>query len=503
MKIFRSLTLTAITAMVFAVSIMTSCTKTEIADRKADLLALTSDDAPVTLVFSPASVLKSAGAEVDGDKIVLSKQLERLFSKDKDIKQIADMLASANGVNYNCAVVSGGTEFGCVLFALSDPDKFKSWVKDNGMDVATDSGYTVCYTDGKLQPGIVIDNDIAWVIGTCPDTKGAIKIVESNKERATNNRLAQWKIDCLVKNDINILVNLDKYSEMVSGILAMTMPNLNLPSYYSETCKYSVAGINFDGPSIRFYGEAFDAEGKSTTMLPEGSFEPIPSKALNLVKGSQIVFGFAMPDAFKESLGYFSSQNMSMLGSEDSDYQKTVTNALSILKSMVFGLSVDETASIATFKPTDLSATLAVAYDKTKAEGLAKDWIALAEDSNVKATISNGWKAWKEDSTFIMAPSPLYPDFKLYFTGRDNLALVSTSADISSAKLNDNSSLDNLICYSSVDIKKSHPALTLVNCPFGVEIRFTSTNEKSEGYITLTDCDTPIIETLLNFISRF
>ena len=501
MKLFRPLSLPVLTAFLVVATIVTSCSKSEIADRRADLLAMTPDDAPVTVALSPAAILKSAGAEIKGDGVVLPAQLEKIISKNKDIKHVAEMLTSAKGVDYNTLVIAGGTESGCVLFSLSDEAKFEGWAADNGMEVSNVGAYSVCHTPDSMNPGIVIDsNGIAWFIGSCADPAKAVEIVEANKHRATDNRLAEWKIENNEKNDINILINLEKYSDMISGIIATTMPGFSIPSVYSETCKFSFSDIDFDGPSIRMAGEAFDNDGKQTTVYAEGSFEPIPSKALNLIKDSQIAFGFAIPQPPKEFYVSFFAQDMGQLGTE---YQNTIKSTMNALKSVVFGVSLKEDASIAGFKPTDLSATAAVAYDKSIAESAAADWIALAENSDLKATLTNGWNAWKEDSTFVIAPQPAFPDFKLYITGRDDLAMISTVADIASSDLKDNSSFDKLVAYGSINLKKSHPVLALVNCPFGVEMRFTATDKKAEGYITLTDCDTPVLETLLNFISRF
>lgn len=102
-----------------------------------------------------------------------------------------------------------------------------------------------------------------------------------------------------------------------------------------------------------------------------------------------------------------------------------------------------------------------------------------------------------------MSPVSQFPDFKIYFTGKENVALISTDADIADTKLKSDSSLENLVAYISIDLKKTHPALALVNCPFGVKLYATTTAEKSEGYMTLTDTDGQLLETLINFISRF
>ena len=211
------------------------------------------------------------------------------------------------------------------------------------------------------------------------------------------------------KSDVNLLINLEKYSEMMSGIFAMTMPGFNLPEYYSDRCKYSFSDLDFDGPTVRLFSEAFDAEGKSAPMLGKGTFEPIPSKALNLVKDNQIAFGFAMPAAFKKAFETFTTQGMAGMGSK---YQKTVAATLNTLQSITFGISLDENTSLVGLRPSYISATAAIAYDKDRVEGMANDWIKLAENSDIKASLQNGWKAWREDSTFVMAPLSQYPDFK-------------------------------------------------------------------------------------------
>lgn len=473
--------------------IVTSCSKNA-ADHRGELLALVPDDAPITVAMSPSAILKSAGAEASDRGITLSKELEQLISKDNYVKQFVDLIASAEGIDYNCAVIAGGTEFGSVLFALENPDKFKSWAENNGLDVADEGAYTVCHSKDAMQPGIVIDNNIAWFIGSCPEAAKAVTIVESNKERCKNAPLAEWKINRLSNSDVNVLVNLDTYSAMISSI--MSMSGLSLPQYYSPECKFTAADFNFDGPTLRMNGEAFDEEGKPAAMLAEGSYEPIPVRTLELVKDCQIAFAFTMPDAMKDMFGSLIAQEAAGM---DAEYTKFVTASLNTLKSMTFGASLNENASIATLKPTDITATAAIVYNKTAADSLAKDVIALANDTDIEATLSNGWKAWQEDSTFVIAPVPQFPDFKIHFSGHGDVALVSTDADV---KLSDDTAASDLTGYASINLKKSHPALKLLNTPFGIEIYGATTNMKSEGHITLTDCDTPILETLIKFFSR-
>lgn len=488
--ILSRLTLSAILLLSL---IVTSCSK-NLSDRRGELLALVPDDAPITVALSPAAILKSAGADASDRGITLSKELEQLTSKDNDVKQLVDFITSAEGIDYNCAVIAGGSEFGSVLFALDNPGKFKSWAENNGLDVSDEGAYTVCHSKDAMKPGIVIDKNIAWFIGSCPEAAKAVAIVESNKERCKNAPIAEWKINRLSNSDVNVFVNLDTYSAMITSI--MSIPGLSMPKYYAPDCKFTVADFNFDGPTLRLSGEAFDEKGKPAAMLAEGTFEPIPVKTLDLVKDCQIAFAFTMPEAIKNMIGTFVAQEAAGMGDE---YTNFITASLNTLKSMTFGASLDENASIASLKPSDITATAAIVYNKTSADSVVKDVIALADNTEIEATLSNGWKAWKEDSTFVIAPVPQFPDFKIHFSGHGDVALVSTDAEV---KLSDDTAASDLTGYASINLKKSHPALKLLNTPFGIEIYGATTNMKSEGHITLTDCDTPILETLIKFFSR-
>ena len=297
-----------------------------------------------------------------------------------------------------------------------------------------------------------------------------------------------------------MFIDVASYTEMIQKLYDQIGMNISLPSAYSADCAYGLSDINFDGPTITMTAEAFDKDGKTTPMLAAGTYTTIPSETLALVKGAQVAFGFSIPDAWAEMFSNLYTQEMSNFGQ---GYQDVVKSTIKCLKSMVFGMSFNENSSIATAKPTDFSGTVAIEYDKAAAETTAADWAALAQETDFEATLANGWKAWKEDSTFVVSPVSQFPDFKIYFTGKENVALITTDADIADTKLKSDSSLDNLVAYISIDLKKTHPALALVNCPFGVKLYATTTAEKSEGYMTLTDTDGQLLETLINFISRF
>ncbi|MDE6368110.1 MAG: hypothetical protein K2K94_02610 [Muribaculaceae bacterium] len=478
------------------VILLSSCAKdAATGDRRAELLSALPDDAMMTVALSPAAILKSAGMEATSDGIKLSKSIERLVASNSSLNKVVSFITSAKGIDYEAAVVAGGISNGYVLFALSDVDKFCEWAKDNDMDVTKDGSYTVCYKDVQT-PAIVIDGLTAWFIGSAADEEKAVSIVENNKSAAAKNKIAQWKIDRLQKADVNAIVNIDAYGkEMSSAFVMLGLPAL--PNLYASNCRYTAGDINFDGATVRMTGEAYDETGNSTTMFAEGSFSPIPSSALALVKDAQIALGGTLPDALKDMI-----VNMTAMYKLDQQYRDILSQCLNSLKSIAFGISTRDGMSIANFKPSDINATIAINYDKAADDEAVAILTPLAQNFGFDKEFAEGWNAWTGKTTFDITPEPKMPDFKIYLTGRDDIALISTEANISDIKLSDDSSLNGLLSYLSIDLKKSHPGLTLAGCLFGIEARMTATNEKSEGYLTLTETDTPILESLITFISR-
>ncbi|MDE5567410.1 MAG: hypothetical protein K2J12_03105 [Muribaculaceae bacterium] len=483
------------------VMLASSCSKEESVDRRAELLALVPDNASV-VALNPCAILKSAGADVNSKKIKLTKQLERLSEIDNAFGVYFNLITGADGVNRR-STVAGGTNDGYFwLIALDSPSAFISWAKKNDFEVTADEKQTVCLYETEGMPcAVIVEGNIGWIAATAPTAEDAIKYVADNKANAENNSFAQWKIDRMLKSDINMFIDVASYTEMIQKLYEQIGMNMNLPSFYSGKCAYGLSDINFDGPTVKMTAETLDKDGKTTPMFEPGTYTLIPSEMLALIKKHQIAFGFSIPDAWTEMFGtLYAQEEMSSFGK---DYQNIVKSTLKCLKSMVSGISFDENASIATAKPTDLSGIFAIEYDKEAAEATAADWAALAQGTDFEATLSNSWKAWKEDSTFAISPVAQFPDFKIYFTGKENVALISTDANIADTKLKSDSSLDNLIAYISIDLKKTHPVLALVNCPFGIKLYGTTTADKGEGYLTLTDTDGQLIETLVNFISRF
>lgn len=477
--------------------ILVSCNKDSVTstDRRSQLISELPDDAVITLAFSPAAVLKSAGMEVSPDGVKPTKSLEKLVASNKSLSSIVDFITGAKGIDYSAAVVAGGTTNGYVLFALSDVHRFTDWAEDKGMTITNNGSLIVCYK-GISAPAIVVDGETAWFIGSAVSPDKAVEIVKNNKAAAADNKIADWKVDRLMNDDdINVIVNIEAYSkEMTSALSTLGISN-SLANIYGTNCKYSSAEINFDGPTIRLTGEGLDEAGKPTAIFAEGTYTIIPSEAISLVKDSQIAFGFTFYDAWKNMMAELA--NVYRL---DKEYRDIISQVFSSVKAITMGFA---TKGKSFTNPTDILATMAVDYDKPEAEKAVSMLLPLAKQFNIDKNLTDGWNAFCGKSTYVLTPESSMPALKVYITGRDGLGLISTDKSISDVKISPDPKLDGLIAYSVIDIEKSHPLLALANCPFGIDSKFTSTNEKSEGYITLTETDGPILETLISFISRF
>lgn len=487
------------------VTLFSSCSKDSSfgggAERRAELVSILPDDATITVSFSPAAILKSAGMEVSGNSVKPSKAIERLADSNGLYGEAIKFITEAKGIDYSAAVVAGGTENGYILFALSDAHKFCDWAKSKDMTVTNSDSYIICYKNPQ-SPAIVIDGLTAWFIGAAADADKALSIVESSKSAAADKKIAQWKIDRLVEDDINVLVNVEAYSkEMYSAFSSLGLP-IPSQSLYSTNCKYTSSDINFDGPTVRMVGEAFDNDGNLTTIFNKDEVSTVPSSVLALVKNSQIAVACTLPDALKSQ---FVSYIMDIVAIQNPgfEYADILKQSFDAMTSFTLGISTRDDMSIANFKPTDIMATLAIGYDRPAAEKAVTMIMPEVKKFGADKEFSEIWNALSGQSTYTFSPEDSMPDFKLYLTGKDNTVFITTDSAISDLKLSADPKLEGLIAYSVINLKKSHPGLALTNCPFGIDSRFTSTNEKSEGYITLTDTDGPILETLITFISRF
>lgn len=459
---------------------------------RAQLLGLIDNDALIVGACDPAAFLVSAGAKVDGNEVVLPDNFKLMAQNGNEVFAALSELTSAKGVDYHNLVFSLSADDNTVIFALNNPSSFASWAKDKDMTRENVGELTVFV---KNDVAIVVDGNIAWLIVEPESAADAAKKVNDKAAKSLSNPVPQWIAERLSTGDATFVYDLKGLSDAVAKDFKKL--GLDYDSVYTPQCKYFSFECNFNGPSLKINGQSYSAEGKQVDLLTEGTYEPISTKALSLVKDSQIALAFSLPESWKK---WF--ENVYKLDQSNAEYADLVLSTYDALKSISLGVSLREGASIATFKPTDIIATVAVVYNKQSAELAAEKWIDFAKKNGIGSTMANGWKVWKENSTSTFAPFQEMPDFKLHFTGRDDLALLSTDAAISSAEIKPDASLDKLIAFFSVDLKKGHPVLQLVACPFGIKIYGTSNVSDYECEITLTDTDKPFIESIINFAGR-
>lgn len=483
----------------FVILCMASCTDKNTGDRRAELIAMTPDNASI-IAFDPIAILKSAGADVDGKRIEPMPTLSR-FTDAGSFGAYFSAITSADGVNRSATVIGGDNNGYFWLIALDSPSAFVSWTKNNDYEITTIDEYTVCLKQVDSFPcAFVVDGSTAWFVPSAPTPDDAMKLVKKIKAAASESSIAQWKVERLAGSDINLLIDMKSYGEMMSAVLSTA--GIELPQARDNAQPaYSVTDIAFDGPTIKINSECYDASGNHAPMFVAGTYSPISSSLLSFVKDYQLSLSFSLPDVVKNTIGAM-LKNTYSLPECLAPGLMDVTQALKPLKSFSIGMSIDENASIADLKPTDMSAILSIEYDKGEADKTLPGLLDYIHNYDLGMTLANGMKAWRENSMYVVAPVTEFPDFKIYFSAKDNFAFVSTLAGMADLDMDASSGASDKIADFSLNLKKSHPVLAIFNCPFGVEINMTSTDEKSEGYVTLTDVEGGFLENIIKFITR-
>lgn len=489
MSNFRKTHLAVMSMSAVLLVFMSSCSSKN-DDRRAELVSLTSNDAILTGAFDPSAVFKSAGATVDGGKVVLPQPLQEMAGDGDDRMSAILRLATASGLNYRSMAFSVYEDDAYALFCLSDAGKFGGWAEKEGYETSSEDGCDIYMKEDAA--AIVADGDVAWIVGNVGDALSAVNKVRGYQKSSIANPVPQWKADRLSEGDAAFMVDINAVKRHVGE--EMSKAGLSLP-FADYSGDYVGLNFTFDGPSLRFRGEAYDAKGAVVTMLSEGTYSPIASEALSLVKDSQIVISFPFYAGWKDMAA-------ELCNSVSPEYAGAISGALSTLRSISIGASLRQGASIATFSFADLDVSVVVDYDKVAAAENYKELADLGKAMygdavpEIPAVISS------EDSTYVVAPYPALPDLKLYITNRGNLAIMSTSADKGKSEIRTDKDLDGLISYGAVDLEKSHPLLQLLQCPFGIKVKVISYPEVSEGEISLTECEGGFLENLINYFSR-
>lgn len=490
MNILKSFSCRIATVATVLSLVLASCSKTETADRRADLLANVPDDATITVAFSPAAILTSAGIEVKSDGLTLSKSIERLLSSDQDAYSMIKKIAGAKGINYNSAVIAGGTTGGCVLLALQDAGKFCSWAKDNGLTVENEGEYTVCYTD-QMSPVIVVDGLTAWFYGSADKAK-AVSMVEETKAAATEKKLADWKLPILTKGDVDMIIDMSSYSLELNKLLSVVgMSNL-VPD--CEEGLYSTCDFNLDGSTLAITGDVYDSNGKIAPMFAEGTYTPLSKGIVDLVKGSQWACAASLPETYKN---IFMAVVLSEMRGMSAEQQNTVSSLVGSIRNFALGFSMDENAMLINPKPSDFAATLALNIDKPAFGKAINTLLAGFPEPQVAEAVN----AWINNTSTTIHPTGVN-DFSITFAGEGDFAIASTDEAKALTKI-DPSDVTNLTAYFKLDLPKGHALPSMFNCPFGVDAEGYTTDSHTEGHVTLTETDAPFLETLINFAARF
>lgn len=468
---------------VVVATMLSSCSKSD-ADSRAELLSQLSDEAFVTVSLDPMALFKSAGATVEGGRVVLPPELQCMTRGDNPVSRIV-ALSGAKGVDRHSLVVSVTyPEKVVMLFAISDKGDFSAWARGEGYNESTADGMTVYDAPGE-DFAVVVDGNIGSVV----NAKGieAIKLRQQACEAAAANPMPQWRAERLAEGDVAIAIDGARLKEIVSSISSDFMPE----GFQGD---YAITVIDFKGPRIEYKAHAYDRGGKEMEMLKPGTYKPVSTESLALVGGNDLVWALAIGDDYKAMM----RREMSMYAHEASDdYGAVVDSMLNVVDAFAMGISVKKDAGILGFGADSFSGAIVVdskkdAVERTMTEG-RNNVAALLGGSGVSLTDG------PDNSVEINAGGKM----KLYAYGRGDRFVLSTNPPAALSPFKGLTYSDGLVAYMSLNLAPDRLPLNLIGSSFGIEARAETTAHVSEGYIELTGADGGFIENILKLLRKF
>lgn len=468
---------------VVVATMLSSCSKSD-ADSRAELLSQLSDEAFVTVSLDPMALFKSAGATVEGGRVVLPPELQRMTRGDNPVSRIV-ALSGAKGVDRHSLVVSVTyPEKVVMLFAISDKGDFGVWARGEGYNESTAEGMTVYDAPGD-DFAIVVDGDIASVV----NGKGieAIKVRQQAREAAAAHPLPQWRAERLAEGDLAVAIDGVRLKELVSSLSSDFLPE----GFQGD---YVITALEFKGPRIEYKARAYTAEGRETEMLKPGTYKPVSTESLALVGDNDLVWALAIGDDYKAMM----RREMSMYAHKASDdYGAVVDSMLNVVDAFAMGVSVRKDAGLLGFGADSFSGAIVVdskkdAVERTMTEG-RKSVAGLLGGSGI--TLSDG----PDKSVEINAGGKM----KLYAYGRGDRFVLSTNPPAALSPFKGLTYSDGLVAYMLLNLAPDRLPLNLIGSSFGIEARAETTARVSEGYIELTGADGGFIENILKLLRKF
>lgn len=495
MSFYRKSLQSVLTILLLLPAIFQSCSSDSVSDRRKELLSMVSDDAAFVVATDPSTILKSAGFDVNGNHVKASKELERIASKNNDAVEFLTELSNAKGLDYHNFVASASAQSIYAVFCLSNADDFGSWLKNKEFIRNTSGQYDVFSHDGL---SIAINGDIAMIANWDSDEPEAIASqAAAIVETAKTNPLKAWKADRMCAAQTDMLYSFDGLAEAMKGLGMPEIPT----KYYAENCKFAMLSLNFDGPTLKMNGETYDAEGHKTPMVEKGTYTPLSNETLALVKGYQLGWAFSVPASFGQMMTELYSNPMMGYPTQ---YAELLGSLFEGIKTMGMGISLKDNANLFQFSAKDLSAVITGSYDKAKLEAavaeLAKNMNLSDEDLAKAMAVTDDARDGEIHSASL---DNIYPGLTLYSKATDNdfiMANEEATVAINPARLD---IPRDVLSYGALKLAKSHPLLTLGQCPFGIDMEGYAYDDSYEGEIKLIDCEGGLIYNIISYISKF
>lgn len=467
----KSFALKASAAMMMAVG-MYACSSSD----NDGLYDYMSADQSVYLSLNLNDIFDNAGFEVTPDGVKPSEAFLKLVDgeeSDNKVMKIMDM----RGVDLDNVIVmydfSNNQGDATAVFAISDKDKFASYLQDNEMTPTDENGMQVYTLKGN--DAIVIDGEYGLITSVQGSASAKVKTI---KEAATNEPLKSWQKEALTKNNaLSAVVNIKDLYDMSNQRGVPDMPDLSKFGFPEGKDAYGVFTSKLSGLEWEGIATCYDADGKKVKF--DIDFYPVAKSLLDYTDSNDIMVAlFAMP----KDIDYASILKEMGVGGASSQ----AADVLNSLRSVMFAVGPLDITGFNS--PDGWTGVLAIQLEK----GMAQEYLNMAK----MMAGQFGLPVQKSENGMSVKYGGINASLK---AEGDNLVLfynTPSDAGKSAFKASDFGDLGGFM----IDVPANTPSVTMTSMPFGINLKMESDGmDCSKGCLKLTDTKGKLLENIIEF----
>lgn len=469
----KSFALKASTAMMMAVG-MYACSSSD----NEGLYDYMSADQSVYLSLNLNDIFDNAGFEVTPDGVKPTEAFLKLVDGEKSDNKVMKVM-EMRGVDLDNVIVmcdfSNKKEDVTAVFAISDKEKFASYLQENEMTPTEENGMQVYTLKGN--DALVIDGEY----GLVTSVRGSASAkVESLKKAATNDPLKSWQKETLTKNNtLSAVMNFKDLYDISNQNGVPDMPDLSKFGYPEGEDFFGVFTSSLSG--IEWEGEYHICEADGKNVEVDLDYYPLAKSLLDYTDGNdRMVILSAMP----KDIDYASL--IRELGGGNASGQ-----AGAILSSMHSVMMAAGPLDISRYnRPESWTGVVAIQFEEGKAQEYLNMAKMFAGDLDVPVKVGE-----KEIS---MGSRGTEGTLKV---DGDNLVFLYNVPD-DKGKSSFNASDFGKYGGIGIEIPANSPAVTFTSLPFGIDFKMKMDSKDAiNGCLKLTDTKGKLLQNIIEYVA--